>query len=600
MALREKFGKLVLLEETDASALGRESRAARLGPAGLDRLVSVLRLSPAISAHAEATKRLVDEARLAARLPVPGFVRVLGIGRVEQSFYVSSESVEGRSLATVLARCREDAFPFATDHALTIASRVAQALGSLHGKKDDAGTPLIHGLVAPSRIMVAFDGEVKVKGLGLWRALAGTDLLPEEERRYLAPEQAAGGPGEPSSDVYTLGRILLETLTGQAPDGTDPLRALATAQVTNTVGEHGPLPGPLAELLRRALDPEPASRFPRMADMGKALDALLFSGDFAPTTFDLAFFMHTLFRDQMEQEAQALEEALRADYGEFLVAETPAAPATAPPPPSAATTAVPPPTHVEAVRPTEPDLPSPPRAGLGPDASGARATASRASREASAREAAARMTLGSIPAPPPSRRGLWLLLGLLGAVAAGGGAGWLYFVKLRVPASPPPTTLSPEAVAAQERVRELEARIVQLEREKGEAETKAAEDARKSLEAQAAARGGPADPAAVEQAQEEARRRARAEQDRKQLEERRRLEDQKMAEEKRLAEASPSPAPTPTPEPPPVAAAEPVPATAPSTTLPAPATPSAAAAPPAAGDVPPSAAEPSWRSPIRP
>src|SRR5512132_277043 len=96
MALREKFGRLVLLEETEVGALGREYRAARLGPTGLERLVTVLRFGPEVSNHAEAPRRLMEEARLAARLQSPGIVRVLGIGRVEQSFYISAELAEGR------------------------------------------------------------------------------------------------------------------------------------------------------------------------------------------------------------------------------------------------------------------------------------------------------------------------------------------------------------------------------------------------------------------------------------------------------------------------------------------------------------------------
>ena len=158
MALREKFGKLVLLDETEVGPLGREYRAARLGPAGLDRLVTVVRFGPEVSSNAEATKRLMDEARLAARLQNPGLVRVLGIGRVEQSVYVSTELVEGRSVAAILDRCRAEAFPFAADHALMIVSRAAVALEFLHGKEDAAGASLSHGLVAPSRLVVAFDG----------------------------------------------------------------------------------------------------------------------------------------------------------------------------------------------------------------------------------------------------------------------------------------------------------------------------------------------------------------------------------------------------------------------------------------------------------
>jgi serine/threonine protein kinase len=163
MAKREKLGRLVLLEETETSSVGREYRAARLGPAGLDRLVSVTCFAPAISSHAAATKRLMEEARLAARLQNPGLVRVLGIGRVEQVFYLSTELVEGRTLASVLERCQGDSFPFAADHALMVASRAAAALEFLQGKKDDAGTTLFHGLLTPSRLIVMYDGEVKLK-----------------------------------------------------------------------------------------------------------------------------------------------------------------------------------------------------------------------------------------------------------------------------------------------------------------------------------------------------------------------------------------------------------------------------------------------------
>jgi hypothetical protein len=548
----ERFGRLVLLGETRVGALGRESRAARLSSEGFDRFVSVLRLSAAVSSHAEAARRLVEEARLFARPQHSGFARVLGVGRVEQTIYVSSELVEGRTLEAVLARCRDEGFPFAAEHGLMVASRVAAALDSLHGKKDEAGTALVHGLLAPSRIVVSWDGEVKVQGLGLWRALRTEGLLPEEERRYLSPEQAAGGEGQPACDVYALCLVLREALTGLPPDGSDPVEGLREARLTTSAGQRVPLTPALADLLRQGLAHDPASRLRRMGDLSRALDALLFSGDFTPTTFDLAFLMHTLFREDMERETRELEQARRADYRPLLPekpAERAPGPQTEPP---AAATEVPSPTLAEAGLPTEAVRPATPPAA-GPDASGARPAAARASREASARQAASRMTLGAAPSPPPARRGLWLALGLLLAVLVGGGGGYLYFVSRR--AAPP---LSPPAGAAAEasqaRIRELEERIAQLEREKAEAETRAAEDARQTVEAEAAAGGAAADPSAVAQAQEEARRRARAEQERRQEEERRRLEEARKAEEARLAEATPPPTaePPPTPEPDPI------------------------------------------------
>jgi TonB family protein len=587
VTLREKFGRLVLLEETESSALGREYRAARLGPGGLDRLVSVLRFAPAISQDAAATKRLMDEARLAARLSNPGLQRVLGIGRVDQTFYVSTELVEGRSLAAVIERCAREAFPFAADHALMVASRTASALEYLHGKKDDAGASLFHGLLAPRHLAVAFDGEVKLKGLGLWPALRGSELLPEAERAFLAPEQSQGGAGDARSDVYSLGRVLLASITLAPPDGRDPLATLAEARLIAPTGEAGPVPKPLADLLRRALAADPEARYASIADMRKAVDTLLFSGDFTPTTFDLAFFMHTLYREEMEAESRALDEERRADYHEFLAEEKPSPVASSPAPsgaggapstptdPGASAPEAEPtvPTAAESARPT--DEQRVPVTEPAADAAPRREPASR-SREAAAREAAARMSLGAAP----ERRGSGLMVAVgVAVVALAAAGGWFVMARGRPAPSPSvtPPASSAEAEAALARVKELETRIAQLESEKAAAEAKAAEDARKTVEAQAAAKGQAADPQDVEHAAEEARRRARAEQEASQQEELRRLADARRLEEKRIADASPvpaanpvaptpSPTPTPTPPPPPTPTPTPAPEATPTVT----------------------------------
>jgi len=619
MALREKFGRLVLLEQTDSGPLGNEYRAARLGPNGFDRLVSVLRFSPAVSGNADASKRLLEEARLVAQTHNPGLVRVLGVGRVNQSFYLSTELVEGRTVQAILGCCRDEGFPFGADHALMIASRAAAGLELLHGRKDEAGGALLHGLVSPRQLVVAFDGEVKLKGLGLWPALGAAELLAPSERAYLAPEQATG-KGDPRSDIYALGLVLLETLSAQAPDGADPVARIAAARIASPGGEPAPLPRPLADLLRRALGREPASRFPGIAEMRKAIDALLFSGDFTPTTFDLAFFMHTLLREEVERDTRAQEDARAGDYREFLADEAPKAPPPAPaltepvaarsPAPDvtdglgAEPTEVPaPPTTLpEPAHPTDAATPPPPpkpAAGSGPDASPAR-VASRASRDAAARDAASRLSLGPSAPRLGMGRSLWLVLGLAAAVVVGGGVGWIYFVSQRRLVATPPAP-SAEQLAADARVRELEARIAQLEREKAEAETRAAEEARRTVEQQAAAGGRPADPAAIARAQEEARQRARAEQERKQQEELQRLADEKRAEEQRLAAAAaaalatpaPTPVPTPALSPTPAAELPPVaPAALPAATTPGPSaepavnTPQPASAAPAPTPVP--------------
>jgi TonB family protein len=561
MALREKFGRLVLLEKTDSDPLGDEYRAARLGPSGLDRLLSVMRFSPAVSAHAEAAKRLVEEARLVSQLQNPSLVRVLGVGRVGQSFYVSTELIEGRSVRSVLRLCGEEGFPFAVDHALMIASRAAAGLEYLHGRKTEGGQPLVHGLLTPGRLVVAFDGEVKLKGLGLWPALGATGLLAPEERAYLAPEQAAGTTG-PRSDVYSLGLVVLEALCGQAPDGGDPLERIAAARIASPGGEPAPLPKPLSSLLRKALGREPAARYGSIAEMRKAIDALLFSGDFTPTTFDLAFFMHTLFRDEVERDQREIEEARAADYREFLVDEAAKAPAAHAPQTEPFDAQAPRPEATDAIgsMPTAVPLAGAPEAQPHLDSSAAHAAVgpdSSSSRLARvARESAARPPHAAAPPRSGMSRGAMLAMGVVAALLLGGGGGWLYLAAQRREAAQAAAVA--EQKAAQARVHDLEARIAQLEREKTEAETKAAEEARVALEKQSAAGGQKADPAAIARAQEEARKRARAEQERKQQEELAKLAEAKRAEEQRLAAAAQAALATPPPTPLPASAGVPV------------------------------------------
>jgi len=540
VARRQRFGRLVLLDETEASGLGQEYRAARLGPSGLDRIVTVLKLNPEISAHPDAHPRLLEQARFVSQLQSANLLRVLGIGKVEESYYLSYEHLEGRSVRAILDRCRQDGFPFAVEHALQVASRTAAALEYIHGHKDASGKGLFHGLLSPSMILISYEGEVKVKGLGSWAGLCGTSLVASADRRYLAPEQAAGGPGDARSDAFALGAILFEALTGQAPDASDLVGRLRSVRLATPTGGDEVLPRPLAEILRRSVASDPAGRYPEIHEMRRAIDTVLFSGDFAPTTFNLAFFMHTLFREDIERGARQLEEDRQADYQEFLAE-------TAPPP---APTGVPDLTVPIAVQPTAPlpaateplEPPSAPPARAprrsGGDASspGIRASARDGGARTATRAAAAGLTLHRAPSRLGRSRGVALLAGVLGALASGGAAGYLVYLRSPAASSTPVTTISAQAAAALARVRELEARIADLEREKAEAEARAAEQARQTVEAQAVARGRPVDPTDLQRAQEEARRRARIEQLRRQEEELRRLAEEKLAQERRLVE----------------------------------------------------------------
>jgi TonB family protein len=572
VAKKEKFGKFVLLEEVENVGIGREYRAAKLGSAGLEKIVSVLRLTPPLATHAEAVKSLMDQVKFAAQLQNPNVLKIYGIGKVDASYYISYEFLEGKSLRAIFSRCRQDGFPFSIDHALLIASKICSALEYAHQRKNEAGGRYYHGLVTPGSVLVSYEGEVRLRGFGYWPSrLREAGALPEDAPLYLAPEQMDGGQGDTKSDIFAVGAILFETLTGeplfQGGRGVDPATRVSRAKVQSPTTDDDALPKPIADILQRSLAKDPAARYAEIQEVRKAVDTLLFSGDFTPTTFNLAFFMHSLFREDIERESKSLREEKDASYIEFLTETGPLPRAAATPVPGvpAETVMMPPPpvrevpppappprppahTPVPAAHTPLPLVPPPPREHP--------AHREPAHREPAHREPAHREPAhAQPPAHPPAsstdsgftfhkadaKAGskMPLIAGGIAAALLVGVGGWFAWTKMRTPAvpqAPPTTTLSAEAAAAVARVKELEDKLKAIEAEKAAAEAKAADDAKKKLEAQAAAKGQAVDPAALAKAQEEATKKARAEQEKKAQEERRRLEDEKKAEEARLAE----------------------------------------------------------------
>ena len=338
---KEKFGKFVLLEEIDASGLGTEYRAAKLGPTGFEKIVTVLRLTPALSANAEGVKLLMDQVKFAAQLQNPNIIKILGIGgKVGSPCWVSYEFFEGKNLKAVFGRCRQEGFPFSIDHALLITSKVSTALEYAHARKTESGGRYFHGFVTPANVLVSYEGEVRLRGFGYWPArVRELGAVSESDALYLAPEQAAGGAGDAKSDTFSVGALLFEMLTGQplqeAGKPFDPARVTG-ARLQNPTTDDDAIPKPIREILQKSLAADPAARYADIHEMRKAVDALLFSGDFSPTTFNLAFFMHSLFRDDIDRETKTLQEEKEATYLEFLAEDAAKPPAVAAVAPAAA------------------------------------------------------------------------------------------------------------------------------------------------------------------------------------------------------------------------------------------------------------------------
>jgi hypothetical protein len=252
----------------------------RARDAQLERDVAVKLLRPEFGKDPDFLARFRDEARAAASLNHPNITAVFDFGEDVSGPYIVMELVDGQDLGAIL----RDNGPLAPRQAARVAAEVAKALHAAHVRG------IVHRDVKPSNVLVGRDGRVKVADFGIARALAESQLtLPGTTMgsvHYFSPEQARGETATVASDIYALGIVLFETLTGQRPFSGDGAAAVALARLTTTPPRPSALrpgvPAALDSIVLRAMALEPTARYATAAAMASALEGYLAAPADAP------------------------------------------------------------------------------------------------------------------------------------------------------------------------------------------------------------------------------------------------------------------------------------------------------------------------------
>lgn len=258
-------GRLEVQDEIGRGGMGAVFRARHLG---LDRAVAVKFLPESFANQPEMKARFHREAQLLALLSHPHIVHVYDYGQEDGQAYITMEYVEGRPLSA--------AIPMSPKQAVAIAIQVCEALEYAHARG------VIHRDIKPENILLDADGNAKVTDFGIARMtdpstpgwLRTSASLTAGTPHYLAPEALTGAPPDACLDVYALGVVLYQCITGKLP-----------------IGDFDPLPGELDRLVRKALSPNPARRTPTASALRRDLTQLRLVGtDELPA--DERFWIH--------------------------------------------------------------------------------------------------------------------------------------------------------------------------------------------------------------------------------------------------------------------------------------------------------------------
>ena len=315
-----QFGKYTLLDRIAFGGMAELYRAKITGDQGFEKLVAIKKIYTHLHSQKEMVRAFIDEAKLAAYLQHANIVEIYDFGCLADTYFIVLEYLRGKDLRTISNRLLDADRSMGLNNSLFIASSICAGLEYAHQLLDIAGNPLniVHRDISPQNIFVTYSGQVKILDFGLAK-VAGRQSATEAgtlkgKLAYMAPEQAQGKAIDRRSDIFSLGILLYEMLSGRRMYEGDTLKLLRQAQNRSFVPPElimPELPHSLQSVLHRMLALAPDERF---ADCGEALRALEgCQADFSYRSQErqLSRLMCDLFADDKALEEQKLAELLQ-------------------------------------------------------------------------------------------------------------------------------------------------------------------------------------------------------------------------------------------------------------------------------------------------
>ncbi|WP_407653847.1 serine/threonine protein kinase [Archangium lipolyticum] len=267
-----KLGRYQVLDKLATGGMAEVYLARATGPMGFEKELVVKRILPHLASDERFVEMFLAEARLAARLNHPNIVQVFDFGEADGTWYLAMEYVDGLNLKVLLKRAREAGVELPPASCARIIASVCEGLAYAHERTDPAtGEPLeiIHRDISPDNILLSRDGAVKVVDFGIAKE-AGQELRTQTgvvkgKLAYMPPERFRGVETDRRMDVYGLGVVLYELLTGHKPYETDSggelVRAILYEQPVPVTKWRPELQPALRRILERAMAKEREHRY---------------------------------------------------------------------------------------------------------------------------------------------------------------------------------------------------------------------------------------------------------------------------------------------------------------------------------------------------
>jgi serine/threonine-protein kinase len=309
MSTREQ-ARYEVIERLDAGGMAEVFRGKSGSVEGFEKQVAIKRVLPHLAKNEKFVKMFLDEAKLSLHLDHANIVHVFDLAHSGETYFIVMEYVDGMNLKKLLEATRAAGERLPVQVAFYIGVEVCKALAYAHERKDSSSRPLgiVHRDVSPPNILLSWEGEVKLTDFGLAKAatqLEATDPgVVKGKFGYLSPEAAWGEGVDHRTDIFAVGIVVWEMLSGkrlfQGQTDQETLLQVRECQVPSLRQFQAALPPSVDEILGRALARDPSKRYQTAREFGLAMSQFLFSVGLGVTSYDIAALMQRHAQKKVE------------------------------------------------------------------------------------------------------------------------------------------------------------------------------------------------------------------------------------------------------------------------------------------------------------
>jgi serine/threonine protein kinase len=314
----QPFGKYVLVDKIATGGMAEIFKAQSFSHGGFEHLLVIKRILEHLSDDDEFVEMFIDEAKVSVALQHPNIIRIYDFGKLINNYFIAMECVEGKDVRDLLRRLAKLRRLCPWEYSLFVALEASKGLQYAHTKSDMRGRPyrIVHRDMSPSNILISYDGEVKIADFGIAKAAFNNyntnGGVLKGKYEYMSPEQAGGESLDHQSDLFSLGIVLHEMLTGRrlfrTGSDVETLEKIRGTPVEPPSKFNNAISPEVDRIVLKLLSIDRKKRYPSAAALTADLRPLLASTPSHQLSSDLANFVQEVFASEIQDERNRLTE----------------------------------------------------------------------------------------------------------------------------------------------------------------------------------------------------------------------------------------------------------------------------------------------------